>query len=94
MSRDVIVPAAIVVYPDPRKPGHIEIVQQHTAPPQLVALMVAVLRWASLLGIMGDVMRALAEGGPTETTTDYGSAPDPGTPPDDIPPHLRRSPPR
>lgn len=93
VSRDVVVPAALVVYPDPTNPEAIEIIEQHGNHAQIVLLVTSVIRWATAAGLMDGVMRALTSSTSQGQFTDLGTHPPPNTPQDDIPRHLRIVPP-
>lgn len=93
VSRDVVVPAALVVYPDPTDPNNIEIVEQHGNHGQIVLLVASVIRWATATGLMDSVMRAITSAPTQGQINDLGTGPSPDTPQDDLPPHLRRVPP-
>lgn len=90
ISRDIQAPAALVVFPDPSDPSQVEIIEQHGNRAQIVLLVATVVRWASVQGLMGDVMATIVTSPVQGQLTDHGSGPKPGTPPDDLPPHLRR----
>lgn len=92
VSRDVVVPAALVVYPDPTNPETIEILEQHGNHGQIVLLVASVIRWATATGLMDLVMRSLLQSPSQGHINDLGTQPPPNTPQDDIPPHLRRAP--
>lgn len=88
LNVDAIVPCFIALYPDPEGSGKVQIAEKHQNPAQLAAMIEAAIRFGTIAGVMDEVFRNLTNGPTQATLQQYGPRP-PGTPPDDIPAHIR-----
>lgn len=86
---DVVVPCFVAVYPEPGEPTKVAFAAKVHTPQQLAELTAAVIRYATTQGVMQMVMHALTNTPTQLDARDYPALP-PNTPPDDLPPHLRR----
>lgn len=88
LAVDVIVPCFIVLYPATDGSGKIQFAAVYENPAQFAALTAALIRQATAVGVMNVVMQSLTST-PTEITAQIFEPKPPGTPPDDLPAHLR-----
>lgn len=88
LAVDVVTPCFMAVYPDPAGSGQIQIAESHASPAQLVALAETVIRFSIIHGLMNEVLRSLTMAPLTAQLQSFPTLP-PGTPPDDVPRHLR-----
>lgn len=88
LAIDAIVPCFFVVYPNPDDSRQIQFATYTLSAAQLAELIAAAIRYATAQGVMNQVMQSLTTTSTKIEAQGYPPKP-PGTPPDDMPPHLR-----
>lgn len=89
LAIDVEAPCFLAVYPNPTNPREVQFAAQAHTPLQLAELTAAVIRYATVQGVMQIVMQSLTSS-PTQLSGQSFPPFPPGTPLDDQPPHFRK----